>query len=105
MGDKMNYLITFTFLDEKTVEVVMTFKHLKRFLATISKNEVFWDEGGGFWLAFSQLRYFTVKENKNAVDTTKDSSSPTDRMDQKPQDDDQNTRPTAEGLYREVWSD
>lgn len=84
----MNFLITFTFLDDKTFEVLMHQKDIKRFLTTISKNEVFWDEGGGFWLAFSQIRYFTVKEQKHALDIGKSITSSADGMEQESANDD-----------------
>lgn len=56
----MNFNINFTFLDEKNFEVELSEKNLKRFLTSISKNEVFWDDKGGFWLSFNNLRYFKI---------------------------------------------
>lgn len=63
----MNFTINFNFEGGQDFDVIMTSKELKRFLTTINKNEVYWDEKGGFWLAFNKLLFFSIKENKNEL--------------------------------------
>lgn len=68
----MNLTISFNFENGQNFDVIMSNAELKRFLTTIHKNEVYWDEKGGFWLAFNKLLYFSVKEIKNEMELTKD---------------------------------
>ncbi len=70
----MNLTISFNFEGGQNFEVIMSNAELKRFLTTIHKNEVYWDEKGGFWLAFNKLLYFSVKEIKNELESTKGQS-------------------------------
>ena len=80
----MNMKISFNFEGGQNFEVIMSNSELKRFLTTIHKNEVYWDEKGGFWLAFNKLLYFSVKEIKNELEPAKSESVSSHRMDKEP---------------------
>jgi hypothetical protein len=70
----MNLQINFNFEGGQNFDVVMSNAELKRFLTTINKSEVYWDDKGGFWLAFNKLLYFTIKEIKNELEPEKSQS-------------------------------
>jgi hypothetical protein len=86
VGDKMTFNINFNFENGQQFDVLMTNEELKRFLTTISKSEVYWDENGGFWIAFNKLLYFTVKEIKNEVESTTSPNKPNNGVDKESED-------------------
>jgi len=57
----MNAKITFTFDSDKTFEVIISKDALKPFLKAISQKDVYFDELGGFWLAFDKLMHFKIE--------------------------------------------
>ena len=82
----MNLTISFNFEGGQNFEVIMNNAELKKFLTTIHKNEVYWDEKGGFWLAFNKLLYFSIKEIKNEVGSKASEIRPSNRMEQESED-------------------
>ena len=62
----MNFNVSFNFEGGQTFEMLVPQADLKRFLTSVNKNEVFWDQKGGTWLAFNKVLYFKVSENKDA---------------------------------------
>lgn len=101
---KKNHLIQFNFEAGQKFDVVMSEKELKQFLLTISKSEVYWDAQGGFWIAFSKLLFFTVKEIKNEMESHNCVNSGFDRMEKEPTNHAKDKTEAVGSLFGEVWS-
>jgi len=67
----MYFTVSFTYEGGQNIDVVMSNSELKRFLQSISKSEVYWDDKGGFWLAFNKLLYFKAIPVKEELPNTK----------------------------------
>jgi len=74
----MNFNVKFNFENGQVFDAEISSDQLTRFLKTISKSEVYWDEIGGFWIAFTKILYFTVREIKTHEVEPKVSTDQTD---------------------------
>lgn len=76
----MSYTISFNFESGQTFDVIVSQQELQRFLTTTSKCEVYWDKVGGLWIALNKVLFFTVKENKNEVESGQSAAKQSGRM-------------------------
>lgn len=72
----MFFKVTFTFSDDKAFSAVVSQQSLPRFLDNLNKGEVYWEQGKGFWLALSQVRYIHIEEVKKQSETQPEFQDP-----------------------------
>lgn len=72
----MFFKVNFTFCDDKTFTAVVDKPSLPKFIDNLSKGEVYWDRGKGFWLAWSQIRFIQIEEMSQQTEKTPEFHDP-----------------------------
>lgn len=71
----MSHKINFTYMDGKDITVYLKNEEVKKFMESIGKSEVYFDDvsGKGMWIPIDRIRYFQVERES-------DSGAPSSRV-------------------------